>query len=291
MNELRMSWLVLLLAISGWVQADDVIAVVNGEEIHASAVQWQFFQSQLNADDATEELHRQVLENVIDRHLIEQFLAKRKIEADGDLVEHQVTLVKKLIEAKGGNVDEILGNLGLTEEALRGILAQSLAWKQYVAEVVTKSQVEEEFKAHRKQYDGTRAEITLVTIPLDPETSADITDDWTRRLRKLKRDGANISEIGPPAKIETLKLEYNNRNHPLELRTTAFALSTGDVSDPFQTERGVHMVQLLKFIPGQLSLEDARSDVMKQLSEQLWQKRVSQLRASARIQILETPNP
>jgi len=291
MNSLRVSWLILLFVIAGWSQADDVIAVVNGDEIHASVVQWQFFQRQVQAAEATEELRQQVVENVIDRHLIDQFLAKRKIEADADLVEHQVTLVKKLIEAKGGNVDEVLGNLGLTEDALRKLLAQSLAWKQYVAEVVTKSQVKEEFEAHRKLYDGTRAEITLVTIPLDSETSADIADDWTRRLRKLKRDGANISEIGPPAKIETLKLEYNNRNHALELRTTAFALSTGDVSDPFQTEQGVHIVQLLKFIPGQLSLEDARSDVMKQLSEQLWQQRVSQLRSSARIQILETPNP
>lgn len=285
MNDLRVSCLILLFVSSGWLQADDVIAVVNGEEIHASAVQWQFFQSQIKATEASEELRQQVLDNVIDRHLIDQFLAKRKIEADADRVEHQVTLVKKLIEAKGGNVDEVLGNLGLTEDALRKLLAQSLAWKQYVAEVVTKSQVKEEFEAHRKLYDGTRAEVFLATYPISDRTD----EEQNRRLESLGKYEGDTGIIGfsPPTKTELLKFEYNNRNVPKEIREVAFTHEAPGFAKPFRTEQGIHLLRVQKMIPGQLSLEDARSDVMKQLSEQLWQQRVSQLRSSARIQIVE----
>ena len=47
----------------------------------------------------------------------------------------------------------------------------------------------------------------------------------------------------------------------------------------------MHIVKVQKRIPGDLSLEDARPQVVKVLSEQLWEELVERLRKSSRIQL------
>ena len=59
------------------------------------------------------------------------------------------------------------------------------------------------------------------------------------------------------------------------------------ISDPILSAKGIHLIQLTERIPGDLSLEDARSQILERLSDELWTKIVEQERQTAKIERLK----
>ena len=73
-----------------------------------------------------------------------------------------------------------------------------------------------------------------------------------------------------------------------EISRVAFALKPGEISQPFRTRSAVHLVRVSARIPGQLSLEDARPELINVLARQMWSERVQRERDKADIQLLES---
>jgi peptidyl-prolyl cis-trans isomerase C len=67
----------------------------------------------------------------------------------------------------------------------------------------------------------------------------------------------------------------------------AFALKTGDVSQPIESPFGVHLITVTDRKPGDLSLEDVRGKVLDVLSKELWDKTVAELRTQAKIERID----
>ena len=55
------------------------------------------------------------------------------------------------------------------------------------------------------------------------------------------------------------------------------------VADPVRSEYGVHLIQVTERQPGQLSLEDARPQILIALRDQLWRSTADRLRMTAKI--------
>ena len=72
---------------------------------------------------------------------------------------------------------------------------------------------------------------------------------------------------------------------PAPVAATAFTLRVGDLSEPIHSPVGMHLIQVVERKPGDLSLEDARPALLKELGQQLWIKTVADLRAKARITV------
>ena len=70
---------------------------------------------------------------------------------------------------------------------------------------------------------------------------------------------------------------------PQALTQVAFQLKTGDVSEPFESPFGVHILTVTEVVPGDLSLEDARGEIFQELSAKLQAGLISQLRGKAEI--------
>ena len=58
----------------------------------------------------------------------------------------------------------------------------------------------------------------------------------------------------------------------------------GEVSQPFRTRFGVHLLTVTKRRAGQLSLEDVRTQVFKVLANQEWNRIVGEERKLAKIE-------
>ncbi len=71
---------------------------------------------------------------------------------------------------------------------------------------------------------------------------------------------------------------------PAEVCRVAFALKVGEVSQPFRTPFGVHLYTVTDIRPGNLSLEDVRSLVIRRLSTDLWDRLVAKARTTAKIE-------
>ena len=66
---------------------------------------------------------------------------------------------------------------------------------------------------------------------------------------------------------------------PPEVSRVAFSLKPGEVSQPFRTRFGVHLYTATAVRPGNLDLEDVRSQVIGRLSKELRDQLLGQARA------------
>ena len=71
---------------------------------------------------------------------------------------------------------------------------------------------------------------------------------------------------------------------PAAFADAAFELKDGEISSPFRTQFGVHLVTVTGRKPGDLSLEDARDRVLARLSDELWRETVAAERKQAAIE-------
>jgi parvulin-like peptidyl-prolyl isomerase len=61
-------------------------------------------------------------------------------------------------------------------------------------------------------------------------------------------------------------------------------MQPGEISEPFRTRFGVHLLTVTDRKPGDLSLEDVRGDVLAAMSRALWEQQAGEERARARIE-------
>ncbi|MEX0727236.1 MAG: peptidyl-prolyl cis-trans isomerase, partial [Planctomycetaceae bacterium] len=74
-----------------------------------------------------------------------------------------------------------------------------------------------------------------------------------------------------------------------EITQTAFRLQPGELSEPFHSPFGVHLIVVTDRQPGQLSLEDVRAQVLEELGQNLWSETVARLQEDADIKWTAKP--
>lgn len=272
----------------------EIVATVNGQPIRAEQIQLQFFLDSVPAD-AGEEARRKLVRELIDRELIRQFLKTRQVSADQARLDHQLEVIQQMIAKQGEQLDDVLGRLHLTSESLKQVLALPLAWDAYVQSVVTDKQLSDLWAARRPELDGTRVQASQIVRILpsnatEPEWQAaeKLLGDLRGKIVEGKLTFAQAAESesqSPSGKNggDLGEFEFRGRVDDAISRV-AFATSPGEVSQAFRSRFGVHLVQTRKVIPGQLSQEDARQDLLSLLSRQLWDEKVKELRKQAKVQ-------
>jgi len=274
------------------------VAIVNGKPISAEQIQLQFFLDSV-PKEAGPETHQKLLNELIDRELIRQYLVTRKIVASSEKLDHQMSVVQTVIARQGEQLDDVLSRLHLTQASLRDVLALPLAWDTYVRSVTTSQQLQEFWNEHRNELDGTRVQAAQI-VRILPQTATEA--EW-QAAEKLLADAKAEIESGtitfavvaekisesPSARRggDLGTFEFRGRVDDAISRV-AFSTPAGQISAPFRTRFGLHLVQVRKVIPGQLSLEDAREEIFSRLNKQLWDRQVQELRKQARIQMVET---
>ena len=71
---------------------------------------------------------------------------------------------------------------------------------------------------------------------------------------------------------------------PLVFTRQVFPLKEGEISEPFQSPFGMHLITLNKKHPGQFSLEDVRGELFQTLSRELYDQTLQKLRSTAKIE-------
>lgn len=291
---------IAVCAISRGTAADDTpIATVNGHEIAQSDLDAAFVIRRVPADQQ-DEFRESVIEDLIDRTLIAEFLDKRKSPAPETELNAQLQLLRTAVEAGGTSLDEVLAGLGLNEDRLRGYLALPLRWKAFVRRTVTDQQLKKYFESHRARFDGTRVRVRqiVLSVPTDAAES-----DWSAAETKLKQVRQSIAD--GETSFEAAAREHSTSPSggqggdvgfvtyrgqlPPVVTEAAFALEPMVISEVIRSPFGVHLVQAVERKAGEYSLEDVREDVWNERTREFWTEQVALLRKSARIEIT-TPN-
>ncbi|MBW3541266.1 MAG: peptidylprolyl isomerase [Planctomycetes bacterium] len=273
-----------------------VLAVVNGEPVTSGELELLMIARGI-PEDKREPVAAEMLDQLIERKLMQQFLASRNVGPDPEELDAQVRRIQRQIQKGGEDPAAVLKRLGLSEETLRSQLALPLAWHAYTRLLITPQRLREYFDKHRAEFDGTEIRASQIFLKADTEAERTAALERLRGLREeitagriAFADAAKQHSQAPTAEKGGDMGFFPFRGRmPRDIARAAFSLQRGQVSEPFASKFGVHLVTVTEVKPGDLSLEDVRREVLASLSDELWTELVRAQREKATIE-RKTPN-
>lgn len=284
--------LIVLLSCSASTDAE-VLVTVNGEELTDGDLEFLYLSRRI-PDESRADVRERYIEMLIERALLKQFLKSRKVTASKLLVDQHVARVEKLIQREGLDTDAVLKSLGYSRQTFREEVALPLTWKTHAGMTITKQALQQFWEQQKSRFDGTevRASHIVKKIP-DGASPAEI-DAIKSQLAELRdaisagkttfSDAAKEHSDSPSGiKGGDLGLFPYSGKMPTEITQVAFTIRKGEISSPFQTRFGFHILTVTEVVPGELTLEDARPELFEFLAEELRQKLIQRLREEAKI--------
>ena len=240
-------------------------------------------------------LQSRVLEELIERELVRQFLASRKTEPPLEQQQAAVEVAKTRLRGLGYDPEEFLKQLGIDDERLRQEVSLPLAWQHHVQRVITDKQIREHFRENQTRFDGSRLEVWQIFIPYAagelkgkaaPQTLATL-----REIRQTILAGTEFATVAKarsqaPTAAEGGKVGWIGPvgDLPEAVTRAAYLLKGNEISEPVLSPVGGHLVTVKGVQPGDISLEDARPQVIQELSQKLWTETVTSARQAAKIE-------
>lgn len=294
MNITCLSILLHTILVLGAGEPARVVVKVNGTAITEGDVDFIATTRQLKPEQRAEQ-ESKLIDELVDRQLVREFLARRKISAPADELGFQIQQAEDAIKKHGDDPVTLLSKLGYTPERLKTELGLPLAWQAYVRQTVTLPQTKEYFETHRAELDGTQLRARQIFLKLPPNpTEADqaAKRSQLKDLRsqiesgKLTFADAARKHSESPSKDQggDVGLFGARGKLPTPVTRAAFGLKVNELSEPIVSTFGVHLIQVTERLPGDLSLEDVRSEIISKLSDQLWADTVRNERKSAKIE-------
>ncbi len=276
----------------GYSQSSPVLATVNREKIDTDQLHL-FMMTQGIPEAEWSRYEKQFLEKLIDRTLIRQFLDSRKVTAPKATLERQLAIVEKVLK-NVESPEEFLKKLGMTRKDVERELALPLAWRRYVQQIITEKEIADYFLKHRIELDGTQRQARQIFLKLPADAPSDQVAEALNRLTELKNrierkeltfaEAAHRFSQSPSAKQggELGTFAFTGQM-PAQIARQVFQTEVKEISQPFRSRFGAHLVYVEKEIPGLFSLEDARPEILSRLISEKWDQTVKRLRKSARI--------
>ena len=179
----------LLLCIA--IIADDdpatIVAHVNGTAITKGDVEFSATQQGISPSERPE-AEPKLIERLIDRQLIRDVLATRKIEPVGDELELQIGKVELAIKNRGEDPKQFLKKLGYSQERLKNELGLALAWQAHIRKVITPAQSKNYFDQHRSEFDGTQVRARQIFLKLPKPANDSETSERRKRLALIRQN-------------------------------------------------------------------------------------------------------
>lgn len=285
------------LIVTGWlagsIPAADtktVVVTVNGQAITTGDVEFFGFSRGLSPDEQAAQ-RGQLVEQLIDRQLIREFLASKKVMPDEDKLRLHLEEMQQLVVRRGAKPDELFQKLGLTPERIKAEVGLSLAWAAYIQKTTPPEEIRRYFADHRPELDGTRVRVRQVfRKALDDTSRADAEALLTRVKQEVESkamtfEGAVRSYSQSPSVKQNGDVGWISKRGQLadELTEAAWKLAPGELAGPIKTSFGVHLIQVTDQEAGQLSIEDARPQILERISRKQWMDTVTAERTKAKI--------
>ena len=265
-----------------------VLVRVNGQPITEEDLDFFAKILKLTADEVPL-LREPMIERLIDRQLLRAFLAQKKVSADPQRMDQHLTRLKTRLKDQGKDFDKLLAKSGYTEDSLRRGLSLSLDWEAYSQQIVTDAKLRDVWKQRRHEFDGSEVRAAHIVLKSDDPTADE------KKLAELRGQIVAGKLTFPEAAKKHSQAESAGQGGDLgsfgfrgkmsaPYPQAAFSLKAGEISQPFRSQYGVHLLTVTERSEGQLSLEDARPEILQQFSKELQRDVIEKERAKAKIE-------
>ncbi len=269
------------------VAKSPVLVRVNGQPITEADLDFFAKTLKLTADEVPL-LREPMIERLIDRQLLRAFLAQKKVAAEPQRMDQHLTRLKTRLKDQGEDFDKLLAKSGFTEDSLRRVLSLPLDWEAYSQQIVTDAKLRDVWKQRRHEFDGSEVRAAHIVLKSDdPDADEKTLKELRRQIVAKEISFANAAKkySQSPAAEEGGDLgRFGFRGKLTVYPQVAFGLKVGEISQPFRSQFGVHLLTVTERSEGQDSLEDARTEILQVLSAELQRDVLEQERAKAKIE-------
>lgn len=231
------------------------------------------------------------LAQLIDERLLRAEIQRAAIVVGDDEIEAGVNAIKTQLAARGTDWATFLARSGRDEQSLRDQVALELGMRRLVAPMVDDARLKRAFEAQRRQLDGTRLQVSHIVLRPEIGRGDEAVAEAFARAETIRHeilsaestfdDAARRYSAGP-SRLRGGDLGWISIEGPLfeDFTSVAYAVAKGDVSKPFATRFGVHILKVIDVDPGRLGLEDVRERLIPIVGREALQEVLKRLRAT-----------
>ncbi len=281
-----------------------VLATVNGEPITRG--EFVDFLSRYPVPPGNEkELYQQVVDYLAQRKLLDQFLVKMKIAVTDEEIDEAVASEEAQMKAEQNrDLKTVLAEEGRDLNWLRAQITPRVAWDKYLAAVATDAELKKFIDRNKDVFSRTqvRASHIFLAAPADAPSAAK--EAARQKLLAIKAE-IDAGKIGFADAANKYTEDDINKQAPNggdlgyfqrkgqfldSFAAKAFSMQPGQISEPFETEYGVHLIQVTDRKPGEpFDPEQNRAFVLNQYRADLMERIINQEKKAAKIDVKPMP--
>lgn len=282
---------------------ENVAANVNGEVIRIDEVDAVLRRRPPVSTPLTAEqvrrLRRAVLDGLVDDLLLKQFLRLNGPKVEPADVDRLMGGLAAAQRKRGKSLADYFREVGRTEAEVREAWATMLQFQRYADAKATDAELKQYFEANRDFFDRATVTVSHIVLRVPADAPAGERQAARQTLLALRNDivagrvgfadAALRHSVCPSArsggKLSPLTRKDPSQDEPF-LRA-AFALKVGDLSEPVDTDVGVHLIRVSAKSPGTPASFDRIADLVKEcFAEDLRQQILADLRKAGTIQVM-----
>jgi peptidyl-prolyl cis-trans isomerase SurA len=246
---------------------DRIVAVVGEEIILESELnaQVQFFVFNNRVDEKTPGLKEQVLDLMVNEKLLVAKAVEDSVIVSDDEVQQRLdAVIQQRVQQVGSEARlEDLYGMPITrikrefrEQMKKNLLAERLQQQHFAATSTTRREVEEFFVQYRDSLGQVPEQVDLAHIAIKVKAGGEAlaqAGDKARSLLDSLHAGVPFADIArrhsedPGSASRGGDLGFVRRGQFVkEFETAVFALAPGEISEPVETEFGLHIIELLE---------------------------------------------
>lgn len=241
------------------------------------------------------QLQAAALEQLVDQRLLRVEVEREGITVGGLEIDAALGKLRAQMAARGIEWSAFLAKTGRDEAFLREQIALELGLDKLIRPRLGAEAVEAAFQKHRREVDGTRLRVSHVVLRPDIGGGDEAVQECLSRAEQIRgaivrgelsfADAARRHSAGP-SRMQGGDLGWISRKAPCvdEFGRAAYALAKGDVSRPFASPYGVHLVMVADAEPGRLGLEAVRTQIESILAAEVLRDRLARARAATSIE-------
>jgi peptidyl-prolyl cis-trans isomerase C len=278
--------------------AEKVVALVGDEKITNTELEGMVG-SQLRGrpvpPEAMAGIRKSILESMIQNLLVIEYVAAKGVKVEATEVEETIATIKKQLADAGIEMATVLQSQGLTAETMKERIASELAVEKYAKAEVTEQKAEVYFNAHKAEFYEPKVKASHILIKFDPQGPAEEKKAANEKIAAIRQQivgGADFGEAARqhsacPSKEQGGDLGFFAHDQMVKpFADAAFGLAPGDISQPVETQFGVHLIKVTEIDPGERKFDEAKDVVMGTLFQQLLEKAAEEQRKVTKVEIL-----
>ena len=243
-------------------------------------------------------LQKQLINLLVDDLLLRQFLRKNQPAPDRGLVQERVRDLDRKLQAKGRTLEDYCRESGESRGQIEAGIVAAMQWNDYLRNHISEEDLRRCYDANRDLFDGVLLRASHIFLALPPNATAATRQatierlkhirqeiaagmDFEKAARQFSQDPATLGQGGDLGYFPPYKADKD------PLVRTALGLQVNQLSDVVQTDFGYHLVKLTERKAGKPTrFEDARSEVLTLLGDELRVNVIAAERSRAKIEIL-----